>query len=552
MEIGAFIKKAFTQGELDFNLLSMNYSSENEYYNQYAGSSDRIEIISNDDKDFDQFLTTFLSSTTLNLTMSALKNILMNGDNGQASEQASLFSTIQEKDLTIAAHLQTRRLAMLSQGWIVECEDEKKRDELTKILENAKFQQLLTHLTDALPTGYSGAGINWAKGGGTIESFSLIQPENWEFDYSGNPALVGVDGNIYPLSNFHENQFIYTEYKLKPGIPTRGGLMRCLVWMYFFKHFNVRNRARFLEKFGTPSLMAILPAMDFDNKEQRSIIRQNLKSVSSDSVGIAKEGTEVSPLSTGAQSNNADYKAFLDDINDSYAILILGQLASSGEASGMSNGGVQSDVRKDLTLSDIKWLSESLTASIAAPYEMFKYGTQGEIKIKIVYVEPEDEKQNAETVKILSEAGWEVEDETFMREKFNMPLVKVEKEEPHQPQQIQQKELTDLSLKDNNNNIEERKEHFINTLTENTLQELYDGNQSAMSEFYAPLRKSLSESMKNINPESETLIQDFEKQINKFYDKFPDIYNEMKGEKLQEVTAGAFMSAMLEGFTEKK
>jgi len=548
MKIGKFIKKAFTQGKLDFNLLSESYSNKNDYYNQYASNSDRIEILSNDEKDFDQFLTTFLSSTTLNLTMSTLKNILINGDNGQASEQASLFSIIQEKDSTISAHLQTRRLAMLSQGWIVECEDEKKRDELTKILEKAKFQQLLTHLTDALPTGYAGAGINWGKGGGTIESFSLIQPENWQFDYAGNPALIGADGNVYPLSNFHENQFIYTEYKLKPGIPTRGGLMRCLVWLYFFKHFNVRNRARFLEKFGTPSLMAILPAVDFDNKGQRSIIRQSLKSISADSVGIAKEGTEINPLTTNSQSNNADYKAFLDDINDSYAILILGQLASSDKAAGMSNGGVQSDVRKDLTLSDIRWLSEALTSSIAAPYEKFKYGTQGEIKIKLVYVEPEDEKKNAETVKILSEAGWEIEDETFMREKFNMPLVKVEKEKS---QQIQQEKLTDLSLKDNNNDIEERKEHFINTLTENTLQELYDGNQSAMNEFYAPLKKSLSESMKNINLESETLIQDFEKQINKFYDKFPDIYNEMKGEKFQKITAGAFMSAILKGFTEK-
>jgi len=552
MGLKTFVHQSFKNGTLDFKQLFNKNNSE--WEKQYSGSQDTIQPISDDETEFDQFMTSFLSSTDLNLKASTLLDILVNADNGYGPDQASLFSTIQEKDPKIASHLQTRRLAMLSQGWQVEVNPKLAnadaiREQLTNVLTDANFDDTLTHIADAMPTGYSGSIINWGDGGKTIKSFTNILPENWEYDMSGNPAMIASDGLSYPLANFNPAQFIYTNFKLKPGIPTRGGLMRAVVWMYFFKHYAIRDRARFLEKFGTPFLMATLPPNDFDNPNQRARIKAALKAIASDSVGVAKAGTEITPINPGSTGNNGDFQKWFGYIDDGYALLILGQLATSDTATGMSNGSAQADVRRDLTKSDTEWMSKVMTRSVARNWEMFTLGGTGNVSIKIVYKEAEDEKKNAEVVEILDKAGWEVKDQEFMQKKFNLPLVKKIKQDP---QPTQNGTMTDLQLADTTAQKEAEREAFISNLTKNTLLELYDGNGEAMHEYFGPLKKSISDFTKGINPDDENLIEVFNTQIQAFFDSYPDVFNKMegKGKKMQDVMAGAFLAGIINGNTQ--
>ncbi|TSA57176.1 DUF935 family protein [bacterium] len=550
MSLKTFVHQSFKNGTLDFKQLFNKNNSE--WEKQYSGSQDTIQPISDDETEFDQFMTSFLSSTDLNLKASTLLDILVNADNGYGPDQASLFSTIQEKDPKIASHLQTRRLAMLSQGWQVEVNPKLAnadaiREQLTNVLTDANFDDTLTHIADAMPTGYSGSIINWGDGGKTIKSFTNILPENWEYDMSGNPAMIASDGLSYPLANFNPAQFIYTNFKLKPGIPTRGGLMRAVVWMYFFKHYAIRDRARFLEKFGTPFLMATLPPNDFDNPNQRARIKAALKAIASDSVGVAKAGTEITPINPGSTGNNGDFQKWFGYIDDGYALLILGQLATSDTATGMSNGSAQADVRRDLTKSDTEWMSKVMTRSVARNWEMFTLGGTGNVSIKIVYKEAEDEKKNAEVVEILDKAGWEVKDQEFMQKKFNLPLVKKIKQDP---QPTQNGTMTDLQLADTTAQKEAEREAFISNLTKNTLLELYDGNGEAMHEYFGPLKKSISDFTKGINPDDENLIEVFNTQIQAFFDSYPDVFNKMEGKKMQDVMAGAFLAGIINGNTQ--
>ena len=553
MGVKTFIQQRFIAAKLDFTqFLNRNNS---EWSKQYSSSNDTIQPISSEETDFDQFLTSFLTSTELNLKASTLLDILVNADNGYGPDQASLFSTIQEKDPKIASHLQTRRLAMLSQGWQVEVSPKLSnadaiREQFTNVLIDANFDDTLNHITDALPTGYSGAVINWGAGGKTIKNFTNILPENWDFDMSGNPAMIGSDGNTYPLSSFNPAQFIYTDFKLKPGIPTRGGLMRACIWMYFFKHYAIRDRARFLEKFGTPFLMATLPQNDFDNPQQRARIKAALKAIAADSVGVAKDGTVITPITPGSTGNNGDFQKWFEYIDDCYALTILGQLATSDTATGMSNGSAQSDVRRDLTKSDTEWISKVVTRSVARNWEMFNYGTSGNVSIKIAYKEAEDEKKNAEVVEILDKAGWVVEDQEFMQKKFNMPLKK--KEVNLQIDTVQKNaQMTDLQLADTKAEKKAAdKEVFIANLTKNTLLELYDGNGEAMAEYFAPLKKAISDLTKGINADDENLIDVFNEKIQSFFDSYPDVFNKMEGKKMQDVMAGAFLAGMVNGNTQ--
>ncbi|MEI3004026.1 MAG: DUF935 family protein [Victivallales bacterium] len=68
-------------------------------------------------------------------------------------------------------------------------------------------------------------------------------------------------------------------HKLQSGISSRG-VSRPLVWLYFFEHYAMRDRARYLEKFGIPFIIAKIRDDDFENESVRSAILQSLAKIS--------------------------------------------------------------------------------------------------------------------------------------------------------------------------------------------------------------------------------------------------------------------------------
>ena len=199
----------------------------------------------------------------LRLTPDRLVNIISNADNGDPREQAVLFSTILEKEPIVAAHLQTRRLAVQSCPWSVQSEtNQKLADEITAELRAAGLTKAVGHLLDCIGTGYSGVVVDWAKGGAGIRGFVPISPDVWTFDEGGFPAISTVDGrNEEPLANFHPAQIIYIVNDGKAGLPCRRGVMRTLLWMHLFKNSSFRDWGVFLERFGIPFILGKIPSL---------------------------------------------------------------------------------------------------------------------------------------------------------------------------------------------------------------------------------------------------------------------------------------------------
>ena len=91
----------------------------------------------------------------------------------------------------------------------------------------------------------------------------------------------------------------------------------------------MRDRARYLEKFGIPFLIARIRDDDFENESVRASILQSLAKIGSDGTGVVTAGSELQVLNP-ANAASSDYQSWMDYIDKLFAMLILGQTASSG------------------------------------------------------------------------------------------------------------------------------------------------------------------------------------------------------------------------------
>ena len=372
---------------------------------------------------FDEFSCSRNTSSGPKLTGSLIRNLCEDSRQGIVSPLTALYESMLEKDPVIAAHLQTRILSVLACNWSIRGEDPQMVRHITEILKKASLHTLLHHLLDAMIFGYSGAAILWEEGG-SIRGFRHIHASNWSFDRSGNPALRTLSGKEKPLSEYHERQFVLHTHKLHSGPCQLGGLLRPLLWLYFFKHYALRDRARSLEKFGIPFLIARILEDDFENEEIRSSILASLSKVGNDGSGVITEGSDLQILSPPS-SGNADYQNFLEYIDKLYALLILGQTASSSDAAGFSKGQIQENVRRDLLESDCLNLMETVNEQIVKPLEYYIAGTGGKVEFVMDYSMPESMEEKAAIVQTLARSGYRIRDE-WIEKTFSVKLVKGE------------------------------------------------------------------------------------------------------------------------------
>lgn len=385
--------------------------------------------------EFDEFIASWGRNGEWRLSADTLRQLLSDADRGSSSGLACLFREMLEKEPAIAAHMQTRILSVLSCDWSVQGEDSVKAGEAESILKKAGIHALLRHLLDALAFGYSGAAIVWEKGGAGIREFKRILPENWVFDLSGNPALLTLSGQEKALSSYHPFQFVFHVHCLKSGSPPRGGLLRPLLWVYFFKHYAMRDRARYLERYGIPFLAAKIRREDFESEELRSAVMNSLSKMGSDGVGLLSEGAEMQVLSSSSGSSSNDYQSWMDYIDRLCALLILGQTASSGDASGFSKGQQQENVRRDLIEADCRSLMESVDMQILHPLERWLFGSEGTLHFHLDYSSPENLLEKAQIVRLLSESGFRADPQWIMKT-FGISLEKKSNTTPDLPEEV--------------------------------------------------------------------------------------------------------------------
>lgn len=361
-----------------------------------------------------------LGGVSAAMTPEDLQGILQQAQDGICDQQAALVKEIQEKEPIIAAHLATRKGALTACPWtITGAGAEEQAEELTQMLKLAGLDEAIAHLADFIPTGYSAVAPKWLPGGAGVAGFLQIAPEAFEFDLGGNAALVDKNGNKTPLANYPAGQFVTVYAQAKPGIPCRNGLIRSLVWLYLFKHSGLAGMARYVEKYGVPFMLAKVPASQWGD---RATVLATLKAIGRDHSGVAKEGVELETLG-GASGESTDAQMrFLGYCDDVFAVTILGQLATSGDAGGLSKGQAQENVRMDLLAADARAISSAVNRQLIAPLCRMRYGWDDAkgIEFAITYEPAADLDALAARWKVLTEVTGRMIDPALVEETFGV------------------------------------------------------------------------------------------------------------------------------------
>ncbi|WP_294502406.1 DUF935 family protein [uncultured Victivallis sp.] len=285
------------------------------------------------------------------------------------------------------------------------------------------FQELLRNLLDGVILPFSAAEIVW-KEGGAIEGFQTIEPHCFTLRDSMVPRLVTDE---YPDGmELVPDQFIIHQHRRRPD-PARGGKIRVLAWLHCLQNWPLKDLFSFIERFGMPFVVARVDQNTWEN--EREVLQRIIRSFGPDGGGVFTNSTEIQLLNAANTGGDNVYFRALEFCHDAIYTLLVGQLASSGDSAGMSNGDAQSAVRQDILEADARAIESTIRAQIAAPWTRFQFGDGVPVpKIHFKVEPPEDEKATADkllvraqTIQTLTSSGFIPELEEVSKI-FSLPM----------------------------------------------------------------------------------------------------------------------------------
>lgn len=371
----------------------------------------------------------------------------------------SLFSDIRRKDLKVGTALQRRKLAVLDEEWRIECEDEDMAKFAEMLLNNImEWDKVLTRLVEANIQGIKLFEINYELKESKILPKEIIAVDSHLYFYNHNVGEYGIidstrvtggDLRSWGISALNE-KFNFDTVKKIDVIPEKlltvkgldgdeknafmNGMTIAFILAYFYKVYNVKDLAIYIERFASPTVDAVYDPLNQDSKKQMEAAIGNLKAFG----GIVRPvGSELTLLADSERGTASEI--FLKSI----AYWDKGMTERAlGESETTDMGGVGSyaalKVKKyvsdDISTGDLKVIQEAINNVIERTVKM-NFASVKEMPVfKFVKIKTlEDKKTQSEIVNTLNAAGYKMKRE-IVEEEFDTELEEpVEPKEPVEP-----------------------------------------------------------------------------------------------------------------------
>lgn len=489
-------------------------------------------------------ISDFMQGSMYRLTPDRLVRIITDADSGDPREQAALFPTLLEKEPLLAAHLNTRRQAVLSKPWRIQSKGNPAvAEDITKELTRAGLQRAMGWLLAAVGHGYAGVAVDWLPGGAGVTCFRPISNDRWLFDEGGNPALVG-DGSVpVPLAEFHPAQIMFLVNDGAAGLPCRAGLLRTLLWLHLFKSANFCDWSRFLERFGMPFLLGKIPNGDFSDVKKRNELKASLLQVRSGGVGVGTTETEMGLLNGASGGNSGSYEAHQRYCDEIMTLTVLGQLASSDRGSGLSQGGMQEEVRQDLLESDSAMLAEVVQNRLVDWICRLKYGIEdtSDMRFVIDCKRPQDLNVRAERdEKIARAAGCR------LKREYVMDTYGVELEEPDPvPAMPRRPDIDDGERQAMSDDPGSKAQTAGDRLIRATIGRLVDDD--ALAAWRVPIDNAIFKAFGDLDPDDPELVEKFRARAPGFLASLPGVMDSFDTRAFEDALQGALLAGFLNG-----
>ena len=279
------------------------------------------------------------------------------------------------------------------------------------------FYELISHLNSAVVMPFAASEIVWGEGG-SLQGFSSIEAHHFTLRESFVPRLVCDEFPNGMPEEEARHRFIFHQSRRKAD-PARSGLIRVLAWLHCFQNWPIKDLFSFIERFGMPFLVAKVDQNTWNN--ERAVLHSLIRNFGPNGGGVFTKSTELELLNASNTGGDNVYFRALEFTHNAIYTLLVGQLASSGDSSGMSNGDAQTAVRQDILEADARSLESTVRAQIAAPWTAFHFNGAAVPKIHFKVEPTEDQANLATVVNTLSQAGFKA-DPAELSERFGLKL----------------------------------------------------------------------------------------------------------------------------------
>lgn len=360
-------------------------------------------------------------------TPEKLRALFAAANSGDIEQMCLAARDILERNWDIQGALDQRALALAGTPWEVSPGGSGPRDaEAAKAfktaLENAgdselnNFCELVFAAADAIVLPFAAFKLVWGDGG-SLDGFQIVEPWHFTLRDSFAPRLV-CDG--FPQGMELPPAAFAIHRVQRREDPARGGKFRALAWLHCFQNWPIKDLFSFIERFGMPFVVAKVDQRTWD--EERAVLHRLIRNFGPSGGGVFTKSTELQLLNAANTGGDNVYFRALEFTHDAIYTLLTGQLASSSDASGMSNGTAQTAVRQDFLEADARALESTVRTQIAEPWTKFQFGPGVAAPRLHFAVEPaEDRAQLAQTVSALAQAGYRA-DPAELSERFGLKL----------------------------------------------------------------------------------------------------------------------------------
>lgn len=373
------------------------------------------------------------------LTPARLATLLLQANAGDTEAYLTLAEEMEERELHYASVLQTRRLAVSGQPYIVESASDSPHDvELadavrTYIRAAPGFIPLIEALLDALGKGISvveilwdTTRIPWAPRRRWIEGkarppYIWRDPRHFQWDLDTLEELRLRDQGLANGASLSPWKFIVHQSKLKQGLPGRAGLARLVAVTYMLKFFSMQDWVSFAEIFGRPWVIG--RHSNVARKEDINVLRLALECLGQDARAILPDSLRLEFQEAVNASGGGDlYKNLLEWLDKQISKAVLGQTTSADETAGRLGGAQEKEtIRQDRILADYRQLISTLNEQLIEPFITLNWGLQPAYPRFSDELPREEDKMSLVTaLKELVPLGLKVET-SVIRDKFGLP-----------------------------------------------------------------------------------------------------------------------------------
>ncbi len=331
----------------------------------------------------------YRSYPSQNLSPQKLSAIMREFDSGFCRNVMNLFDDMEEKDLHLAAVMQTRLIASATpERRIIPAsdDDESKRhaDFVREVFERLEDKtQLFHNLLSAIGRGFSIAEMIFEvrKSMLIVSRIKVCPPSLFSFADSEKPGRI-LDFPVYLKPGdasgvtLPRDKFIFHTGRSFGGGPLRAGLYRGIAWYYLFTNFSIKDWISFMDVYGVPlRLGRFKPGAD---ESSRAILKKAVMELGSDAAAVISDDTTIEFIESKLAGNHDLFQNAVEFFNRQKSKRVLGQTLTTeqGRSGSYALGGVHDRVRMEITKLDCAMLDETLTRDFIVPLVKANFGEQ--------------------------------------------------------------------------------------------------------------------------------------------------------------------------------